>query len=222
MSDQSGPVSGYGQQDLTATQTDTAALLGQVMFLVAVALGFLALGSWIGRDMSEGAAMGCFFGGFGMLIVANFSERLRFGALAVVWLYTIALLLGLGLAPALNQLLTTDPDVVTTAAAGTALATIGAGALGFALSKDLAPWMRPLSFLILGAVGISIVLLITGTSTPPLLSLVILVVSTLLIVVDFNYLRKHGTERDAVWLATGIFVSIINIFLSLLNLLGWD
>ena len=57
---------------------------------------------------------------------------------------------------------------------------------------------------------------------PPLLSLVILVVSTGLILVNFNYLRKHGTERDAVWLATGIFVSIINIFLSLLNLLGWD
>lgn len=215
-----GQAGGYEQQELAGARTDTAALLGQVMFLVAVALGFLTLGSWIGRDISEGAAMGCFFAGFGMLIVANFVERLRVGMFAVVWLYAIALLLGLGLAPTLNQLLSTDPDVVSTAAAGTALATIGAGALGFALSKDLAPWMRPLSFVILGAVGVSIFLLIIGTSAPPLLSLVILVVSTLLIVVDFNYLRKHGTERDAVWLATGIFVSIINIFLSLLNLLG--
>jgi capsular exopolysaccharide synthesis family protein len=89
---------GYEEQELSATRTDTAALLGQVMFLVAVALGFLALGSWIGRDMSEGAAMGCFFAGFGMLIVANFVERLRVGMFAVVWLYAIALLLGLGLA----------------------------------------------------------------------------------------------------------------------------
>ena len=40
--------------------------------------------------------------------------------------------------------------------------------------------------------------------------------------VDFNYLRKHGTEADAVRLATGIFVSIVNIFLSLLQLLGDD
>ena len=45
------------------------------------------------------------------------------------------------------------------------------------------------------------------------------IVSALLILVDFNYLRKHGTKDDAVWLATGIFVSIINIFLSLLNIL---
>ena len=42
--------------------------------------------------------------------------------------------------------------------------------------------------------------------------------SAALIVVDFNYLRKHGTEADAIWLATGIFVSIVNIFVSLLNI----
>ena len=36
--------------------------------------------------------------------------------------------------------------------------------------------------------------------------------------VDFNYLRRHATEDDAVWLATGIFVSVVNIFISLLNL----
>jgi FtsH-binding integral membrane protein len=29
---------------------------------------------------------------------------------------------------------------------------------------------------------------------------------------------RHLTEDDAIWLATGIFVSIVNIFLSLLNL----
>ena len=215
----------YGQvgpnaEGLAVAQRDVAALLGQVMFLVAVALGFLALGSYIGRDLAEGTAMICFFGGFGMLLVANFVDRLRVGTFAVIWLYSIALLLGLGLGPALNQLIAVEPDVVSTAAAGTALATIGAGATGFLISKDLAPWMRPLSLVILGAVGIGIVLLIIGSSAPPLLSFVILAVSTLLIVVDFNYLRKHGTGRDAVWLATGIFVSIINIFLSLLNLLS--
>jgi modulator of FtsH protease len=38
------------------------------------------------------------------------------------------------------------------------------------------------------------------------------------IMVDFNYLRRHATEDDVVWLATGIFVSIVNIFITLLNL----
>jgi len=210
---------GVATSPLEAERTDTAALLGQVMFLVAVAIGFLALGSYIGRDLVEQTATILFFVGFGMLMAANFVDRLRVGMLGIVWLYAVALLWGLGLGPALNQIGQVDPDLITTAAAGTALATVGAGAVGFLVSKDLSPWMRPLSFVILGAVAVGFVLLLMGTSAPPFLSFVILIVSTLLIVVDFNYLRKHGTERDAVWLATGIFVSIVNIFLSLLNLL---
>jgi modulator of FtsH protease len=110
------------------------------------------------------------------------------------------------------------------AAAGTALIVLGMGALGFALSKDLAPWMRPLSIVVRIAVVISIGALVFGGvgGMSPILSLVIMGASALLITVDFNYLRKHGTEADAVWLATGIFVSIVNIFVSLLNLLGND
>lgn len=209
-----------GAGPIEGARSDVGALLGQVMFLVAVALGFTALGSYVGQDISQGAALGCFFAGFGMLMVANFVERLRFGMIAVTWLYAIALLIGLGLAPALNELLTVNPDAVSTAAGGTALATVGAGAIGFTVSKDLAAWIRPLSIAILIAVAVSIVLLIIGTSAPPLLSLAIIVISTGLITVYFNYLRKHATEQDAVWLATGIFVAIINIFVSLLNLLS--
>jgi modulator of FtsH protease len=78
--------------------------------------------------------------------------------------------------------------------------------------------MRPLSLVVFGAVIVSFVLLLFSSGGNPIISIVIGGLSALLITVDFNYLRKHGTEADAVWLATGIFVSIINIFLSLLNL----
>jgi modulator of FtsH protease len=65
-----------------------------------------------------------------------------------------------------------------------------------------------LAFLIFGGAG----------ALSPIISLVIFAASAALIMVDFNYLRKHGTEDDTVMLATGIFVSIVNIFISLLNL----
>ena len=61
-----------------------------------------------------------------------------------------------------------------------------------------------------------------GGTISPWLSLAIYALSAGLIVVDFNYLRKHGTERDTIWLATGIFVSIVNIFISLLNIFSSD
>ena len=196
----------------------TATLLGQVMFLVAVALAFAVAGSYIGRDLAEGTAFILFLVAFGMLMAQSFVPSLRTGTLAIGWLYAIALLLGIGIGPALNYFIQSDPAAVTQAAGATALITLGMGAGGFALSKDLAGWMRPLSFVILGCVVVSFGLLLFSSGGNPILSAIIAIVSALLIAVDFNYLRKHGTADDAVWLATGIFVSIINIFLSLLNL----
>jgi modulator of FtsH protease len=64
------------------------------------------------------------------------------------------------------------------------------------------------------------VLLLVGAAGNPILSLAVLAVSAALLIVDFNYLRRHADEDDVVWLATGIFVSVVNIFLSLLNLFG--
>jgi FtsH-binding integral membrane protein len=198
-------------------------LLGQVMFLVAVAIGALALGTYLGRDLSQGTGQILFFVAFGMLLLQAFGgARFRVGAFAIGWLYALAFILGLGLGPAIAYVAETDASALTSAAGGTALITLGMGAAGFAMSKDLAPWMRPLSYVVLGAVVISLGALIFGGlgSLSPLISLVILGASAALILVDFNYLRKHGTEDDTVWLATGIFVSIVNIFLSLLNLFG--
>jgi hypothetical protein len=43
------------------------------MFLVAVALGFCAAGTVIGRDLSAAAARACSFGGLGMLLCRDFS-----------------------------------------------------------------------------------------------------------------------------------------------------
>ncbi len=210
----------YAARAGARADTATATLLGQVMFLVAVALGFAVAGTFIGRDLSQGTALVLFFAGFGMLIAQSFVERLRVGTFAVAWLYAIALLIGLGIGPAIGYVVESQPATVTQAAGATALITLGMGAGGFALSKDLRAWMRPLSFIVLGAVAVSFVMLLTSSGGNPILSAIIAIVSALLISVNFNYLRKHGTADDAVWLATGIFVSIINIFLSLLNLFG--
>jgi len=199
----------------------TNRLLGQVMVLVAVAIGFLAVGSLVGKDLAFTTARILSFVGFGMLIVSSFGGmRFRVGAFAIGWLYATAFVIGLGLGPFLSYVAETDQSAITYAAGGTALTVLGMGAAGFAMSKDLAPWMRPLSFVVLGAVIVSLVALIFGGagSLSPIISLVIFAASAGLILVDFNYLRKHGTEDDTVLLATGIFVSIVNIFISLLNL----
>jgi FtsH-binding integral membrane protein len=194
-------------------------LLGQVMFLVAIALAFAALGTWIGRDLAIGSARLLSFAGFGMLLVSSFAgERFRVGPFAMAWLFATALVIGLGLGPVIAYFATVQTSALTQAFAGTAATVAGAGALGFFLSKDLAPWMRPLSLIVFAACAATIVITLFAGSVSPFVSGVIYLLSAALIVVDFNYMRKHGTEDDAVWLATGIFVSVVNIFLSLLNI----
>jgi modulator of FtsH protease len=201
----------------------TSQLMGQVLFLVAIALGFCAAGTLIGQDLALGTARICSFAGFGMLLVSSFAgERFRVGPFAMGWLFATALLIGLGLGPVIAYFATVESDALTQAFAGTAATVLGAGALGFALSKDLAPWMRPVSLLVFAACCGTIVWSLFGGTISPLISLGIYGLSALLIVIDFNYLRKHGTERDAIWLATGIFVSIVNIFISLLNIFSSD
>jgi FtsH-binding integral membrane protein len=216
MSEQS---TAYYREETAARAISTSQLLGQVMFLVAIALVFCTVGTLLGRDLSLGTARICSFGGLGMLLVSSFAgERFRVGPFAMFWLFATALLIGLGLGPVIHSYATLDPKALTQAFAGTAATVLGAGALGFALSKDLAPWMRPVSLIVFAACMGTIVWSLFGGTISPLVSAGIYLVSALLIVIDFNFLRKHGTERDAIWLATGIFVSIVNIFISLLNI----
>src|SRR5215217_3926532 len=190
---------------LTATK-----LLGQVMFLVAIALGFAALGTWIGRDLAIGTARLLSFAGFGMLMVSSFAgERFRVGPFAMAWLFATGLVIGLGLGPVIAYFATVETSALTQAFAGTAATVAGAGSPGFFLSKDLAPWLRPLSLVVFVACIGTIVLTLFAGSVSPLLSGGIYLLSAALIVVDFNFLRKHGSEADAIWLATGIFVSIV-------------
>src|SRR5215218_6427015 len=121
---------GYYQEGVRAQAISTAQLLGQVMFLVSVALGFCALGTLMGRDLSIGTARLCSFAGLGMLLVSSFAgARFRVGAFAMAWLFGTALVIGLGLGPVLDYYAQAQPTAVTQAFAGTAATVLGAGAL---------------------------------------------------------------------------------------------
>ena len=97
----------------------TTRLFGQVMFLVSVAIALLAVGAYLGQDLSRGAAMACSFGGLGMLLAQSFGgERFRVGGFAIGWLYGLSVLLGLGLGPAISYYVEFDPGAVAQAAAG--------------------------------------------------------------------------------------------------------
>ena len=198
----------------------TGAIFGRVMSLVGIAIAFLAVGAVVGRDVALGTAQALGFVAIAMLLAQSFVAPLRRGGLGLTWLFALALILGVSLGPVLQSYATTDPDAVIQAAGATALTTLAMGAWGLATSADLSRWLRPLSFVMLGLFVIGLLLLLFGAAGNPLFSLVVIVVSAALLVVDFNYVRNRAQDDDVIWLATGIFVSIVNLFISFLNLFG--
>lgn len=209
----------YERADRTEVQgASYGALLSQTMLLVAFAIGVLTVGAVIGADYSQGTGLAFTIGGIVMLFAQSFVKSLRTGLIGTTWLFAIALALGLGLGPTLNAYLSVNPDLVAESAGMTAVTVLGAACIGTFTSHDLARWMKPLTLIVFAVVAVSWILLVIGSGGSPIVSAIIGLISAALIVVDFNYLRRHATEDDVVWLATGIFVSVLNIFLSFLNL----
>ena len=99
-----------------------------------------------------------------MLIVQMFVPVLREGPTGMTWMFALALLLGIGLGPVINQYATVDQSAIYQAAGGTALTVGVMGSYGFATSRDLIRWMRPLFFALLGVFLLAIVLILIGSA----------------------------------------------------------
>jgi len=64
------------------------------------------------------------------------------------------------------------------------------------------------------------VLVLVGGAGNVLISIAIYLFAAAFLAINFQYLRRSAQSDDVVWIATGIFVNIINIFLALLNIFG--
>jgi modulator of FtsH protease len=94
------------------------------------------------------------------------------------------------------------------------------GSYGFATSRDLIRWMRPLFFLLMGVFALWIVLILAGSGENLVLNIAIYAIVSAYLAIYFQIIKRQATERDVVWLATGVFINIINIFLTLLRIFG--
>jgi len=202
----------------TERATSSAFLLGQVMFLVAVALAFTAAGTYAGRSLPFRTAAICEFAAIGMIFVQMFVPAIRSGPLGMVWLFALALLLGVGLGPVISMYAALDRTALYQAAGGTAITVAAMGSFGFATSRDLIRWARPLFFALMGVFVLSLVLMLLRAGSHLVLDVIIYVLVSAYLAIYFQVIRRTATERDVVWIATGVFINIVNIFLTLLRI----
>jgi uncharacterized protein len=198
----------------------TQTLFGRVMGLVAVTVGFATLGVYLGRNLGGAEWFIAWLIALGCLIGLNVSNARGNHSLALVLLFVFGLLMGVAVASTVNYYAQTDPTAVRQAFGATAL-TVGAmGSAGYAIRKDLSFLYRFLFFALLALILAGIVLIFVHISALYTAYAVIgLVIFSGYTLVDFNRLRRAGTE-EAIPLAAGIFLDILNIFLLFLRLFG--
>ena len=202
------------------TRDQTRAVFGQVMGLVALTLGCLALGAYIGRDLSGGAGILFFIGGFGCIIGLNVASSRGREQLAITLLFGLGLLLGLALGPLLNDYAQADTSALWQAAGATGAFVAGLGAVGYATRRDLSSWYRVLFWALLALIVFGIVAIFVSIPNSNLIwALAGLVIFGGYTVLDFNRLRRAGAE-SAVPIAAGIFLDVLNVFLFFLQLFG--
>lgn len=196
----------------------TAGVFGQVMGLVALTLGFFTLGAYLGREITEGASLICFIAGFLCIVGLNFARRSE--GLSITLLFAAGLLLGLGLGGVLNRYAEAEPEAVWQAAAATALFVAGLGSVGYAIRRDLSGFYR---FLFVALIALIVFGLVTVFVSIPGGNVIYALLGLLIFggytVLDFNRMRRAGMG-EAVQLAAGIFLDVVNIFLFFLRLFG--
>jgi FtsH-binding integral membrane protein len=204
----------------TPAASRTAGLFGRVMALVALTVGFATLGVWAARSWGGAGWFIAWLLSLGCLIGLNVANARGNTGLALVLLFAFGLLIGASIATTVNYYAATDPVVVRQAFGATALSVGALGAGGYAVRRDLSSLYRLLFWLLLALMGAGVVLIFVRIPAADVAwSIAGLVIFGLYTVVDFNRLRRAGSG-EAIPLAAGIFLDVLNIFLLFLRLFG--
>ena len=208
---------GYAESSVTAP---TPALFGRVMALVALTVGFATLGVWAARGWGGAGWFIAWLLSLGCLVGLNVAAARGNTGLSLVLLLAFGLLVGASVATTVNYYAETDPVAVRQAFGATALFVGALGSAGYAVRRDLSFLYRLLFWLLLALMGAGIVLIFVNIPAAYTVWAVAgLVIFGLYTVVDFNRLRRAGKE-EAIPLAAGIFLDVLNVFLLFLRLFG--
>jgi modulator of FtsH protease len=198
----------------------TRAVFGQVMGLVAVTVGFAALGSYVARNLTGGAGIAFFIGAFACVFGLNIANSRGREQLAIAFLFGLGLLLGMAVAPVIAYYAKTNPAVLWQSFGATAAFVGGLGAYGYATRRDLSSWARSLFWALLGLIVLGLVLILVNIPHANLIYAVLgLGVFGAFTIFDFNRLRR-ATMGSAVPIAASIFLDIFNVFLFMLQIFG--
>lgn len=199
----------------------TNKVLRNTYLLLGATLAFSALTAGISMVLNvPHFGLLTILGYFGLLFAVHKTQNSVWG---LVWIFALTGFMGLTLGPILNAYLKFLPNgsqIIMTAFGTTAAAFLGLSAYAVKSQRDFS-FMG--GFLVVGAIGAFILGLVAYFFQMPTLSLVVsglfLIVSGGLILFETSNIIRGG-ERNYILATVTLYVSIYNMFLSLLHLLG--
>jgi len=213
------------QDSYTGPRLETAAtgagLLGKVLGLLAFSMLFTAVGAFVGMRLGPGLALPATIGMMILSFALAFAKNVR--VLNLVLMYTLTFLASIALGGIVTVYVAAGAGrIVLQAAAMTAVLTTGLSVYGLTTRRDFSGLGSKLFFALLALIAVSLVGIFVGGS---LLQLAIglggAVIFSLYIVYEVQQARQaEDTLPNAILIAVGLYLSIFNLFLSLLRILG--
>jgi modulator of FtsH protease len=215
---------GYQGSDALAVQRNR--VLRNTYWLLALSMVPTVLGAWVGlstgivRAMTPGIALMVFLGGaFGLMFAI---EKTRNSAAGVPLLLAFTFFMGLMLSRLLGAVLglANGSSLIMVAFAGTGAVFFGMAALSTIIKRDLSTLGK---WLFIGAVMVFVAMIANFfiQSSALMLTLMVLAIGifTAFILYDLRRVRD-GEETNYITATLGIYLSLYNVFQSLLALLG--
>jgi len=218
----------HAYQPATAVAAERNRVLRNTYWLLALSMVPTVLGAWIGvstgisRAMSPGIGLMVFLGGAFAFMFAI--EKTKNSAAGVPVLLAFTFFMGLMLSRLIGAVLGlgNGASLVMTAFAGTGAVFLGMATLSSVIKRDLSAMGK---WLFVGAV----VLLVAGIANFFIQSSALMITLSVLAIGIFSAFILHdlkrvqdGLETNYITATLGVYLSIYNVFQSLLALLGFS
>ena len=206
---------------LEASIIETNKVLRNTYMLLGMTLAFSALTAGVSMAINLPYSMGLVLSliGFGLLFVVH---RMADSAKGLPAIFAFTGVLGAALGPMLNHYvaLSGGPQLVMQALGGTAIVFFGLSAYALQSKRDFSAMT---GFLVTGLIVAIVAMIANIFLAIPALSLtissVVVLIMSGLILADTSRII-HGGETNYIRATVGLYLSIYNLFTSLLHLLG--
>lgn len=199
---------------------ETNKLIKNTYILLSMTLLFSGVTAFISVLMQISQGMGLVSSLVGIGLLWFVLPRTQNSGAGIPVIFGITGLLGFGLGPMLNYYLAINPSIVMTAMGGTGAIFLGLSGYALSTRKDFSFMGGFIAVGMLVAIGAMLLNLFLGI---PALALAVSAAVIMLMSGFILYQTSamiHGGETNYISATAGLFISILNIFTSLLHILG--